>query len=157
MGKGSRFLTGFITARIAFPIMDTYYVSAVGTLVFFLLTCQKSFHAIGFQLLEVFNHTHAVTFPIPPVQAVKVFAGHSVAFAAGLDLVFGEFFASSFDVAVFASRKASCAVGYFAFFPRYAMYVSVVGFAYTAVHSAWRDECRDKFILGHQFQLVEWV
>jgi len=33
---------------------------------------------------------------------VKVFAGHCVALEAGLDLVFGEFFAASFDVAVLA-------------------------------------------------------
>jgi len=50
---------------------------------------------------------------------VKVFAGHCVALVAGLELVFGEFFAASFDVAVFGSGKAACAVGYFAPFPWY--------------------------------------
>jgi len=60
---------------------------------------------------------------------VEVFAGHCVAFAAGLDLVFGEFFAASFDVAVFGSGKATCAVGNFAPCPRYPMRVSNVTLA----------------------------
>jgi membrane protein implicated in regulation of membrane protease activity len=60
---------------------------------------------------------------------VEVFAGHCVALVAGLDLVFGEFFAASFDVAVFGSGNAACAVGYFAPLPWYSVRVSYVSFA----------------------------
>jgi membrane protein implicated in regulation of membrane protease activity len=80
---------------------------------------------------------------------VEVFAGHCVALVAGLDLVFGEFFAASFDVAVFGSGKATCAVGYFASYPRYPMRVSYVGFAYGAVHSARRNKFSGKFVRCH--------
>jgi len=63
--------------------------------------------------------------------------------------VFGEFFAASFDVAVFGSWKATCAVGYFASYPRYAMRVGYVSSSYGAVHSAWRNKFRGKFVSDH--------
>jgi hypothetical protein len=49
---------------------------------------------------------------------VEVFAGNLFAFMAGLDLVLEEFFAVPFDVTVFGSGNATCAVSYFASYPR---------------------------------------
>jgi hypothetical protein len=46
-----------------------------------------------------------------------------------VDLVFGEFFAVPFDVAVFSSGMAACAVGDFASLPGYPMRVSYEAFA----------------------------
>ena len=81
---------------------------------------------------------------------VKVFAGHSVAFVAGLDLVLGEFFATSFDVAVFGSGETACAVGYFAALSRYSFGVGYVCFADATVHSARSNKFSCKFGLGHK-------
>jgi uroporphyrinogen-III synthase len=61
-----------------------------------------------------------------------------------LDLVFGEFTAASFDVAVFGSGKAACAMGYFASLPWYSTRVSYVCFADTTVHSAGSNKIRSK-------------
>ena len=84
---------------------------------------------------------------------VKVLARYGVALAAGLNLVFGQFVAASFDVAVFGSWKAACAMRNFSSLTRDSMRVSQVGFAYAAVHSAWSYEFRREFYRGHQLVL----
>ena len=77
-----------------------------------------------------------------------MFAGHCVALVAGLDLVFGEFFAASFDVAVLASNKASRAVGYLAALSRYSSGVGYVGFTDATVHSARSNKIRSKHTIN---------
>ena len=63
-------------------------------------------------------------------------------------MVFGEFFAASFDVAVFGSGKAACAVGYFAALSRYSYIVGYVGFAGATVHSAGSNKLRSKHTIN---------
>jgi hypothetical protein len=67
---------------------------------------QKLFHAFFFQFFEVFNHAHVVACSVTPIQAIKIRAWHIVAFETVFDFVLGEFFAASFDEAVFVAGKA---------------------------------------------------
>ena len=84
----------------------------------------------------------------------QFFARHRVAFTARLDLVFSKFWAGAYYIAVFGALSAACAVGYFAPFRWYPMGVGVVGSAYAAVHSAWRDKFRCEFGGNHNLVLV---
>jgi hypothetical protein len=56
-------------------------------------------------------------------------AGHGFALVAVLDLVFGEFWAAPFDVAVLASGQTACTMAYFGSLLGYSVYVSEVLFA----------------------------
>ena len=68
--------------------MDANHVAAARARVFFFLTFKEFFHAFFFQQFEVFYHAHAITFAVPLVQVAEVFAGHSLAFAAGSYFMF---------------------------------------------------------------------
>ena len=80
---------------------------------------------------------------------VEVFAGHCVALVAGLDLVFGEFFAASFDVAVFGSWQAASAIGDFAPYPLNPVRVGDVASTYGTVHAARSNKLSVKRFLRH--------
>jgi hypothetical protein len=73
-------------------------------------------------------------------QVGQVFAGHLAAFMAEPDLVLEEFLAAAFYVAVFCSRSAASAVGYFAFLLGDAVGKREVPFADVTVNSARHDE-----------------
>lgn len=88
--------------------------AAIRASVLLALTCQKLVHALSSQFFEVFYHTHSVAFAVPPVYAIKVLAGHLIAFKAVLHFVFCKFLAFSLDETVFASRETACAVEHFA-------------------------------------------
>ena len=129
--------------------MNTNYISAAWASVLFCLALKEFVHALSLNHFEVFYHTHAIAFAVAFVKVCKFFTGHRVAFAAGLDLVFGKFFAASFDVAVFGSGKAACAICYFASYSRYPMCISDVGSADGTVHSAGCNKFRGKFVIYH--------
>ena len=124
--------------------MNTNHIPAVWASVLFLLALKKFNKALVFNHFEVFNHAHTISFPIAFIKVSKFFTRDSVAFAARVDLMFGEFFAGSFDVAVFGSGKAACAICYFASYSWYPTCISDVGSANGAVHSAWRNKFRKK-------------
>jgi uncharacterized membrane protein len=98
--------------------------SANRTLVLRGLFSKKPIHSFCVYGFEVFNHTQSVAFTVSLVKVGKVFAGHGVALTAGLELVLGEFWATSFDVTVLCPWNASFAMGYFASFRGYPMRVS---------------------------------
>ena len=77
---------------------------------------------------------------------IKVVAGNRFTLAAGVDLVFSEFWAAPYYVAVFGSWKATFTVGYFAPLPWDAMRMSQVSLAQCTVHSAWRNKVRGEFV-----------
>ena len=69
--------------------MYTHYVATLRAPVVLFLFFQELVHALGFQHFEVFDHAHAVAFPVAIVKVGEVLAGHSVAFKAVLNLVAG--------------------------------------------------------------------
>jgi hypothetical protein len=138
-----------VAAPVAFSVVHADNITAAWAPISRFLTFQERLHALDFQHFQVFNHAHAVVFPVAIVKVSEVLARHSVAFKAVLDSVAGEFFAVSFDVAVFGSRTASCTVGHLASLPWYTMGVSDVGFAYAAVHAARSNKLGSEQLLGH--------
>ena len=78
-----------VAAAITFPIMHTDHVPAAGAAVSLGLVGKKSIHALRVYCFEVFNHAHAVAFPISFVKVGKFLAGHGVALATGVDFIVG--------------------------------------------------------------------
>ena len=104
--------------------MHANYIPAFWASVLFLLILEELVHAFSFKFMQVFNHAHAIAFTVTFIQMIKVLAWYGVALTAGLDLMFRQLGAASFDVAVFGSWKAACAMRNFASLPRNSMRVS---------------------------------
>jgi len=64
---------------------------------------QERCYAFFFYLLKICHETCPVTFIVPLLQALHAFTWQISAVTAGFKLVLGEFLASPFDEAVFAS------------------------------------------------------
>jgi heme exporter protein D len=133
--------------------MYTNHAATVWALVLGLLILKELIDALSLQLLKVCNHTHVVPFTVTFIQMCEMLARHGFALAAGFDLVFGKFRATTFDVAVFGSWKATCTMGDFAPFSWHSMSVSEIRSADTAVHSAWRNKFRRKLVGCHKLVL----
>ncbi len=126
------------------------HVAAAWALVFFCLFLQELVHAFGSECLLVFNHAHAVAFPVALVKVGEVLAGHLVAFIAELDFVASKLPAASLDVAVFGPWQAARAVSDPAPLTRHPMGKSQVTPADTAVHTARSNKLRISRLLSHR-------
>jgi hypothetical protein len=124
--------------------------AATGAAVPISLGFEKFSHALGFNHLNIFHHTHTITFTIPLVKVCKLLTRHRIALATRLDLMLPKFWAAPFDIAVFASGNATCAMSNVAPLRRNSMSKSKISPANAAVHSAWRNKFRGKFSLTHQ-------
>ena len=80
---------------------------------------------------------------------IQGLAGHIRAFMAEFNLVFAQFWAAAFDIAVFRPWTAAHAVAYFASFLGDSAGKREVPFAYVAVHAAWSYQFRLKGFLLH--------
>ena len=129
--------------------MHANNAAAVWTTMPFSLAFKKFYHALLFYHFDVFNHAHTVAFAVAFVKVRKLLAGNRVALAAGLDLLFSKFWAAPYNVAVFGSWKATCAMSYFALFRWYSVSVCVICFAKGAVHAARRNKFWVEFGFGH--------
>jgi hypothetical protein len=104
-----------VSASITFFVVDGNDASAVGALGFRLLRLEERSHTFFFYIFEVSDEACAIPFNVAFLYPLEVFARQVRAFATGVDLVFGEFFAAPFDIAVFASCAAACAMADFSF------------------------------------------
>ena len=90
--------------------MHRNHIFTIWTSVRFDLFRKKLRHTFCFNCFDVFNHAHFVSFAVAFVEMGEVFAGNRFTLATGLELVFGEFWAASFYVAVFGPWNAAFAV-----------------------------------------------
>jgi len=129
--------------------MNTHYVATVRAAVLLFLFFQELIHALVFQHFEVFNHAHAVVFPVARVQMSKLLAGHYFALIAELNLAAGQLLATPFDITVLLSGTATRAVSHPAPYPRHTMSKRQVSFANSAVHTARSNEFRTGRLCHH--------
>ena len=82
-------LFSHVPTCIAFSVMHRNRVAAGWAPIHSFLIFQELVHTYRLQHFQVFNHAHAVAFPVAIVKVGEVLAGHSVAFKAVFDLVVG--------------------------------------------------------------------